>query len=184
VLPYRAIWSSGVLERARLFGTPVIATRVGGLEAQAAESVTLVDDDAGLAQAMVDAVAGRGARAAVEPTGAPSVPWTPIVTNGDPDRDAVLAELRARSGRRAPAVARPASAAPPPRRRRRAVSNLRDLEPFSLPSPEKGRRSGRLAKRVVYRLTYWQLAPLVQHLNRLHRAAAHDVPDIPDEPVR
>src|SRR5439155_595594 len=36
VLPYRHIWSSGVLERAALYDRPVIITRVGGLEAQAA----------------------------------------------------------------------------------------------------------------------------------------------------
>ena len=53
VLPYRNIWSSGVLERALLYDRQVIATAVGGLSHQAAArpGVTLVDD-AGLAAAM------------------------------------------------------------------------------------------------------------------------------------
>ncbi len=34
VLPYREIWSSGVLERAKLYGRPVIASDVGGLREQ------------------------------------------------------------------------------------------------------------------------------------------------------
>ncbi|HEY9475001.1 MAG TPA: glycosyltransferase, partial [Mycobacteriales bacterium] len=53
VLPYRSIWSSGVLERARLFGRPVIATAVGGLPEQAAASgVVLVSDEGELRRAM------------------------------------------------------------------------------------------------------------------------------------
>jgi glycosyltransferase involved in cell wall biosynthesis len=179
VLPYRAIFSSGVLERARLFGTPVIATRVGGLEEQASEGTTLVDDDAGLAQAMADAAGGRVAAAASPAAG---TPWQPIVENGAPDRDAVVAELRRRAGTRAP-TARPTDQPPPPGRRRRRPSNLRDLEPFALPAPGRGSAAGRVAKRLVYRLTYWQLAPLVQHVNRLHRAATNDLPgnDLPGD---
>src|SRR3546814_3813969 len=34
VLPYREIWSSSVIERAGIYGVPVIATDVGGLAAQ------------------------------------------------------------------------------------------------------------------------------------------------------
>src|SRR5439155_159192 len=52
VLPYRHIWSSGVMERAALYDRPVIATRVGGLEAQARPGTMIVDDDEELARAM------------------------------------------------------------------------------------------------------------------------------------
>jgi glycosyltransferase involved in cell wall biosynthesis len=62
VLPYRHIWSSGVLERARLFHRPAIASRVGGLGDQAGEDVRLVDTDLELMSAM---------RAAAHATGAP-----------------------------------------------------------------------------------------------------------------
>lgn len=53
VLPYREIWSSGVIERAVLYDRPVIATKVGGLVSQAMDrNVTLVDDDEDLRDAM------------------------------------------------------------------------------------------------------------------------------------
>ena len=52
VLPYRHIWSSGVLERARLFDRPVIASRVGGLQDQAGPDTTLVDNDDQLTAAL------------------------------------------------------------------------------------------------------------------------------------
>jgi glycosyltransferase involved in cell wall biosynthesis len=45
VLPYRFIWSSGVIERAHLYDRPVIASRVGGLADQAEPGTMLVDDD-------------------------------------------------------------------------------------------------------------------------------------------
>jgi len=171
VLPYRTIWSSGVLERARLFGTPVIATRVGGLAAQATEGATLVDDDAGLVDAMAAAVEGRGTRP-VE-----SGPWRPIAGSGPIDRASIQAELRARAGR--PASGRPVAAARTRTSRtarpRNTRSSLQALEPFALPAPRSASRSGGTVKRLVHKLTYWQLAPLVQHVNRLHRAAAHDV---------
>jgi glycosyltransferase involved in cell wall biosynthesis len=52
VLPYRMIWSSGVMERARLFDVPVIATRVGGVADQAPPGTVLVADDHDLATAL------------------------------------------------------------------------------------------------------------------------------------
>ncbi len=52
LLPYRHIWSSGVLQRAALYGTNVIATRVGSLDEQGHEGVVLVESDAELAMAM------------------------------------------------------------------------------------------------------------------------------------
>ena len=57
MLPYRAGWSSNVMERGLLYDRPVVMSRVGGMAEQAVNrpGVTLVDDDAGL----VDAVGGR-----------------------------------------------------------------------------------------------------------------------------
>jgi len=52
VLPYREIWSSSVLARAKLFQRPVIATNVGGLAEQLQPGDLLVNDDAELAEAM------------------------------------------------------------------------------------------------------------------------------------
>lgn len=87
VLPYRHIWSSGVLERAALYGTPVISTDVGNLAQQAGTrgSVTLVSDDQELAAAMREAVG-----AAPEPSSA-AQPWPAG------SRETVTAEVRRRA---------------------------------------------------------------------------------------
>ena len=45
VLPYREIWSSGVLERAKLYGKPVIASDVGGVADQLSSSDYLFKSD-------------------------------------------------------------------------------------------------------------------------------------------
>lgn len=50
--PYRTASSSGVVARARLLGTPVITSDVGGLAAQAGEHDTIVADDAELTAAI------------------------------------------------------------------------------------------------------------------------------------
>lgn len=54
VLPYRAGWSSNVMERGLLYGKPVIMARVGGMAEQGTDrpNVTLVDDDAALVAAL------------------------------------------------------------------------------------------------------------------------------------
>jgi hypothetical protein len=39
-----------------------------------------------------------------------------------------------------------------------------------MPQPESAHPFGRFAKKVVHRLTYWQVAPIVQHVNELQRA--------------
>lgn len=165
VLPYRTIWSSGVVERARLYGTPVIATRVGGLEAQAAGgAVAFVDSDDELAQAMGDAL-GRP-----RPTEGDTadVGWEPIVAAGvEPDRDAVQAALRTRAGVRAE-IARPAPGNVGSRSARARTPRL------ALPAPESPSALGRLAKLLVHRLTYWQVAPIVHHVNELQRAIDRD----------
>lgn len=45
ILPYRSVWSSGVMARARILDRPVIATNVGGIPDQATPSDTVVRDD-------------------------------------------------------------------------------------------------------------------------------------------
>lgn len=50
VIPYREIWSSGVLGRAKLFGKPVIASDVGGLSEQLSGSDILFSSDDELAE--------------------------------------------------------------------------------------------------------------------------------------
>ena len=74
VLPYRHIWSSGVLERAHLYRVPVIVTDVGGLRHQVAgrDDVTVVSNDAALRDAMLErAGVAAAAEAAPWPTEGP-----------------------------------------------------------------------------------------------------------------
>lgn len=173
VLPYRTIWSSGVVERARLYGTPVIATRVGGLEAQAGDVATFVESDEELVEAMATAV-GRP-RDRDTTTDAPPADWEPIVADGErPDRDRIQAALRTRAGVRAE-IARPAPGAAPSTlaRRRGAAGRTTRL---AMPKPESASAAGRIAKQVVQRLTYWQVAPIVHHVNELQRAIEREHP--------
>ena len=85
VLPYRRIWSSGVLERAALYDRPVIATSVGGLPEQARANTVVVDDDDGLVRAMRAVVAER-----MPASAAAGGDWA----FAQVDRETVMAEIR------------------------------------------------------------------------------------------
>jgi glycosyltransferase involved in cell wall biosynthesis len=62
VLPYRRSWSSGMLARAQLLGTPAIVSRMGGLPEQAGEADTVIEDDEELAGAMRAVLASSATR--------------------------------------------------------------------------------------------------------------------------
>lgn len=163
VLPYRAIWSSGVLERAALYHRPVVATRVGGLAQQAGErpGVTLVDDDARLRDAMWAAagVTRDVHRGRDWPVG---------------DAPSVQDEVRRRAALdrgSASAAARPEAAVEVARQ----TAPLRRVAPLQLPPPTAHRSSTALVKRVVRRLTAWQLEPVVGQLNALRAATLESV---------
>lgn len=172
VLPYRGIWTSGVLERAVLYGRPVIASRVGALEDQVAgrPGVTFVDDDDQLAAALQGAL---GDRPAVD--GAESGTWPD--PEAVPDLRAAVQEevvLRA-AARRGSVLARGAAASGSASDREAragwdATAPLRRLAPLP-PVPAAGRAV--LLKRIVRRLTGWQVDPLYRQLNAL-RAATLD----------
>jgi glycosyltransferase involved in cell wall biosynthesis len=164
VLPYRHIWSSSVIERANLYERPVVATRVGGLGQQARPGTVLVDDDEALAAAMRDA-AGVEDDVATPPRFAEV--WD--VGNGA-DREAVMAEIRARAAaRRGSVTAAPAGeVAPAPTH---ASAPLRRLPALGLPEPSSARFGAGLLKRAVRRLTLWELEPVVEQVNQLQRAA-------------
>ncbi len=178
LLPYRHIWSSGVLERARLYERTVIASSVGGLRDQGYGRLVSVADDAELARAVRQA-AGRqpaseslsGAREAFEvPVGA--------------DRDTVALMVRERAGRhRRPGLSKEPVGAPPAE-----VLPLLRLARLDPPSLAAGSRSRRAAKRLVNRLLRWQTEPLRAQVNALRDAtvevaeslAAPDVVPSPD----
>jgi glycosyltransferase involved in cell wall biosynthesis len=156
VLPYRSIWSSGVLERALLYDRQVIATAVGGLSHQAAArpGVTLVDD-AGLAAAMWRArgQAGPG----------PDAAWP---AGPERLRERVQEQVVARATRRRGLPVRTEKGRPA------AVTGqgslpLRRLPPLGLPPATSARPGVSLLKRLVRRATGWQVDPLVAQVNAL-----------------
>ncbi|HLM06931.1 MAG TPA: glycosyltransferase family 4 protein [Blastococcus sp.] len=173
VLPYRHIWSSGVLERAALYERPVIATRVGGLAEQAGNrSVTLVDDDAGLAVAMRRAA---GVEHVEEPF---------ELGNGDLFAS-VQAAVRERASR-----ARGSDLPPPPspgRARKETVpgavaSAVRRLPPYAMPPATSLRPGVSQVKGLIRRLIGWEVAPVVHHLHLLQQAVAASL-DVLEERV-
>lgn len=138
VLPYREIWSSSVIERAGIYGVPVIATDVGGLAAQAPAGSRVVADDEALAAAMAE-VAGLqlGDRSVAETT--------------VPREQAAIQELiraRADDGSRAPLEA----------------DRLHQTPRASTDSARPGVPQ---VKRLIARVTGWQLAPVAEHLDEV-----------------
>lgn len=171
VLPYRLIWSSGVCERAALYDRPVIASRAGGLADQVVGTAILVDDDRELAHAMrtlvglVDDVRRSG-------------DWP---TSG---RDAVLAEIQARAARRRPGRATTAGSAAARRRPAAAAKTapLRRIAPLSMPQARSARPGASVLKRVVRRLTAWEVDPIIGQVNRLQQATIDALADAAPPP--
>ena len=178
VLPYRHIWSSGVVERARLLGRPVIATRVGGLVHQLAADpgATLVDDNLQLAAAMRAAVAGAAWSATGDPDDAGRTATGPASTwefDGPVDRSSVMAEIdrrsaanrgvisRAGAAGRGGSVNQPATAALP----------LRRLRPVPPPPATSARPGVSTVKKLIRRVIAWEVDPLREQLVRLQKAS-------------
>lgn len=175
VLPYRFIWSSGVLERARIYGRPVIATATGGLGDQAHDDVTLVDNDAELALAMIDAL---GPRAQVRQ----SAPWLAATTSGTVDRGILQEEIRARAAaeRGAPVLVDDVRGVGTRVASERSAA-LRRIAPLSLPRPTSARPGAGALKRMVRRLTAWEVDPIVHQVNKL-RNAGIEAAEAPTDP--
>ena len=171
VLPYRWIWSSGVLERAALYDRPVVAADVGGLAQQAVRrgaAVTLVADDDAL-MAALQQVAGEqpGLRAHSDE------PWP------DEDRAAVQNAVVHRAAARRPrgllmgadpAAAGAADAGPGTAVPGEGSAAVRRLPPLALPPIGSSRFMARLLKGVVRRLTGWEIDPVVWQVNALREA--------------
>lgn len=143
VLPYREIWSSGVVERAKLFDTPIIAAAVGGLGDQGA-GITLVGNDAELAQAIARAAGVSG--------------WVP--DTGTWETGEGYAGLQSEIRRRAHTPDRPLVAEPS------AVQDrLDDVDVLAMPHPISLKRWINHTKNLIGRATNWQIHPLVVHAN-------------------
>lgn len=176
LLPYRHIWSSGVVERAALFGRHMIASAVGGLDEQLADldGACTVADDRALRAAMVDELVAAGI---IEKT-APLVddPWR--VAADAPD---VTAEVRRRADvRRGYPLAvgtehtgRGSSGSSPGARSPvdpKALAALRRIGPLARPQPLSARPGVGLFKRTERRVLNWELEPIIGWADELRRA--------------
>ena len=177
VLPYRSIWSSGVLERAALYDRPVIATNVGGLAEQAGHraSVTLVantEDGAELRRAMWAAAGKRISEAAVA-----ADPWPVdgVDLHARVQEQVRIRAARARGSRAWSGASGTAPAAGQLAKVSAATAPLRRVPVAALPPTSSGRSSSALVKRAVRRLTAWQLEPLVGEINALRTASIEAV---------
>ncbi|NNE96066.1 MAG: glycosyltransferase family 4 protein [Acidimicrobiales bacterium] len=149
VLPYREIWSSGVVERANLFGTPIIAAAVGGLADQG-EGIALVANDAELLSAMAAAAGVAELGAAVEE-------W-----HGDVhSRSSIQAEIRRRAHTDELLVeAEPSE----------VQDRLADIDVLDMPEPISLRPWINRTKNLIGRATNWQIHPLVVNANESNAA--------------
>ena len=200
VLPYREIWTSGVLERAALAGCGLLVTDVGGLAEQARATgapVDVVQDDDGLARAL-----RRGGQPGEPPAGAAARrrPWDLGDGSGEgtdaTDAGAGLgaaaglgASLQEQVRRRAHGDRSAATGAPQGRRAGRArragtaaargpasaSAPLRRLPPFHPPAPTSARPGASLLKQALVRLTDWRYRPLVHQVNALQAATTQAV---------
>jgi glycosyltransferase involved in cell wall biosynthesis len=180
VLPYREIWSSGVLERAALFDRATIATRVGGLEEQASDrQVTFVDDDAALVRAMADAAGVPVSGSTVdETTDVETLSWDALQETVA-RRAAVV-----RGGQRRVKGGGPAATA-----RRSAGDDLaaqasavvRRLPPYVAPPSTSARPGVPLVKRLIQRLTMWEILPLASRVDQLQTATANSLLMVAEE---
>lgn len=189
VLPYREIWSSGVVERARLFEKPIIASDLEQLQDQLAFGggvAWFTAADVGeFAVAMEKVWSGAGfARPsdADAGSGSPAVerrrPIRPLwdVDDEAPDRAALQAQIAARaraaSGMAPEALVAPAGASSDGER---PSAGLRALGPLVIPEPVSARPGVTPVKQTVRRLTGWQLDPMNQRLAALQQATVDAV---------
>jgi glycosyltransferase involved in cell wall biosynthesis len=168
VVPYRLIWSSGVVERARLYGRPIVATRVGGLADQVPPDSVLVDGDAELAAAL-RRIAGVDAAAGARPT-----TWASDGPVGQAD---VMAEVRARAAAiRGSGPAEVGDAAAGQR-----SAPVRRVPPLVLPPPVSARPGVSGVKVLVLKATGWIIDPIVGQVNHLRQAVIESLERDGDE---
>jgi SAM-dependent methyltransferase len=148
LLPYREIWSSGVLERSRVLGRPVVATRAGGLAEQVRPGDVVVADDDELADAIATVVGA----------GPPTQP-DPI------DVQQAIAFVEEESGRRREGAGHEGVDLA-----LRLLEASRGVHAVILPSERRFIGRGLdLVKRILRRGLGWLLTPLLGQINEFER---------------
>lgn len=186
VLPYREIWSSGVMERAKLFERAVIATDVGGMADQAPAGTLFFTDTESFVQAMKERASSAAERRGTgPPPRRPSDPPPPApgwsIDRAAPDRVGIEAQIRARvRGRR---LAESTEGTAPGREGGdgidgAAVDPLLALGPLARPHAVSARPGVSSLKRLVRRVIDWELEPIVGRLDALHQATIEAIAEL------
>ncbi len=199
VLPYREIWSSSVVERARLFEKPVIASDLDQLGHQLGDDGFACADIGQMAMAM-EKVWSASPHSAVHQMAPPAdshgeghplrrasdgvgraQAWE--VDDQDPDRASIQAQISARAGRRH--VGSPTFDAPDPAAVRPGGSGgvvnsqsggsgpsrrLAALGSLSRPEPVSARPGVAPVKLAIQRATAWQVDPMYHRICELQQA--------------
>jgi glycosyltransferase involved in cell wall biosynthesis len=179
VLPYREIWSSGVLERAKLHATPVIAADVGGIGDQAPPGTLFFTDVESLAKVFAERVAadlssaGGGSSEPADEAGAVIAPdpgWD--IDRDTPDRASVERQIRARARERQlgdDSVDGIDGA---------AVDRLLAIGPLHRPHAVSARPGVTEVKRTLRRLVNWEIEPIADQVEALRLATTEAVAEL------
>lgn len=213
VLPYREIWSSGVVERARLFGTQVIAADLPQLRDQAPPGTIFASEVDELAMAMEAVALSSGQTSIMWADGADTANGATLAVSphgsldglgpmhGRRSSDLAQAEAaraqwdvntaspdRARIEEQIVARARDAEIANVGERNRganarRPVDSLLALGHLHRPQPTSARPGVAPVKRLIERLIGWQVNPLAARIEELQRATLEAVAQL-DQPTQ
>ncbi len=182
VLPYREIWSSGVVERARLFETQIVASDLPQLRDQAPAGTIFFSDVDELTVALeklrsatgrpIELAAEDATEDATDPPAGDRGGGSWIVEADHPDRASIQSQIAARA--RSTEIAGVATGG----HRlgdRRPVDALLALGHLHRPEPNSARPGVAPVKRLIERLIAWRIDPLAMRLEELQRATIQAV---------
>jgi hypothetical protein len=172
VLPYREIWSSGVIERARLFDTRILASDLPELRDQAPGNTVFFSDVDELAIAMEKLATeagnphtGDGPVGGSDGTnGAERSLWE--IDRETPDRRNIQSQISARA--RSAQIG--ATGVTPSPSVGGAIDPLLSLGHLHRPHAVSARPGVTPVKRIIQRLIGWQVEPLANQIESLQRA--------------
>lgn len=194
VVPYRQIWSSGVVERARLYDTPLIASDLPPLVDQIPADSSVCDSVKQMAEVMVDQIRLDRVNRRQTPAPGNAVPPQPagepgrvgpeesswIVDRVEPDRTLIQKQIRHRAelGRNDTTnradrdrVFRPPSTTSP-------LGELSAMHGVPRAPVSSARPGVSQVKNVVQRLTAWQVDPIAHHVDELQCVIVDTVLDL------
>jgi len=169
VVPYREIWSSGVVERAGLYDVSVIASNLPQLVDQLPDDAHVCPSAGHMATAMAELIHNRQSGGeplpprprSVDAPSANGATW--IVDDHKPDRELVQKQILLRAEQNS------VTAGPTPMRTRpkpdlSPLKELAALDHVPKPAATSARPGVGTVKQAVQRLTAWQIDPVAQHV--------------------